>query len=224
MLKTIDVWKGVKIRQRMRWILAGANVTLPRGGRIALMGRDALDNTTALHILCGLLHADRGGVRRSGLICPPFDSISMIDVMSTFQQNAVFLSRIYDVEPSDITAIALAVSQVTLRKGKALRAYPAHDRRKIALGFMLAIQFDWYFVNETLPKLTGEEAAAVDRVIGQRISRGGVVWATTNPEKLSGYCNAGLVLDQGDLTFYDNFEAAGEAFMKLVDTGSKQLT
>ncbi|HVI28740.1 hypothetical protein [Hansschlegelia sp.] len=215
MLELREVWKGAKSKGKQRWMLAGANLAVPAGRRVALLGTDAADIRTVLHVLAGVEHPDSGSVRRVGLPCWPFGSSKFIDVAGTLRQNANFLSYIYGVDGGDVAAIATELSGVKLRKGRPLKRYPLSERRQLALGLTLALQFDWYFINQRLPRVAKGRVAQIDGVIADRFSRAGVIWATTKPETVAGYCDAGLVLDQGALTFYDTLEAASEAYGKL---------
>ncbi|GLK66440.1 ATP-binding protein [Hansschlegelia plantiphila] len=224
MLELRDVWKGVKVRGKREWQLAGASVVLPPRRRVALLGMNAVNNASVLSILSGIQPPDKGSVRRVGLACWPFGSKDFLDNASTFRQNASFLGRIYGVDATDIAKIAIDLSGIKLRKGLALRRYPVAERRQLALGLTLALQFDWYFINEQLPRVPAARVATIDGVIADRISRGGVVWATTDPEKVAGYCDAGLVLDHGGLTFYDTITEASEVYRSLVETRAGKRT
>ncbi len=215
MLELRDVWKGTKSKGRQRWMLAGVSLSVPAGRRVALLGADRADNRAVLHVLAGVEHADRGAVRRVGMPCWPFGHRKFLDLAGTLRQNANFLSYIYGVDAGDVAAIATELSGVKLRKGKPLRRYTLAERGQLALGLTLALQFDWYFIDERLPRVAKSRIAEIDSVIAHRMSSAGVVWATTNPDLVAGYCDAGLVLDQGALTFYDTFEAASEAYQKL---------
>jgi len=222
MLELRDVWKGAKSKGKQRWMLAGASLAVPAGRRVALLGANSAHNRTVLHVLAGVDHPDRGSVRRVGLPCWPFGDRKFLDVAGTLRQNANFLSYIYGVDGGDVAAIATELSGVKLRKGKPLKSYPLSERRQLALGLTLALQFDWYFIDERLPRVAKARVAEVDSVIAHRLSQAGVIWATTKPETVAGYCDAGLVLDQGALTFYDTLEAASEAYRKLTTGGASK--
>lgn len=221
MFELFDVWKADrKATSRASWSLAGANCVVPAGRRIALLGEDEKRNSMALRVLAGVEDPDKGAVRRVGRTCWPFDYSGFSDNGATLRQNANFLARVYGVDSEEVARIAIALSGVKAPRGKPLKQYLGPDRRALEIGLTLAIQFDWYFVDERLPRMSPQAQPAVDVAIADRVSRASLVWATTKPETVRGYCDAGLVLDQGTLTFYSDFEQAVEALKALTAKGA----
>ncbi|QZO01952.1 hypothetical protein [Chenggangzhangella methanolivorans] len=97
------------------------------------------------------------------------------------------------VDPVEVMRITARLSGVKVVRGKPMNQYLGPDRRSLALGLTLAFQFDWYFVDERLPRAPENTAADVDAAIRDRLSHASVIWATTKPETLEGFCDAGLV-------------------------------
>jgi capsular polysaccharide transport system ATP-binding protein len=222
MFDLFDVWKGhSKLGEADSWILKGATVSVPVRGRIALLGEDRNRNSQVLKLLSGVVEPDKGAIRRVGLPCWPFDYTGFMHGNATLRQNASFLGRVYGVDAEDVARIAVALSGVRAIRGKPLNNYTGVDRRALLLGLTLAIKFDLYFIDEKLPNAPPETAAAVDAAIIDRTADATVVWATTRPESLEGYCDAGLVLDQGTLTFYTDFNEAAEAYRQSSDNEAR---
>lgn len=223
MFELFDVWKGHrKPGEVENWSLKAATVSVPVGGRIALLGPDRAHNSTVLRILSGVLEPDRGAVRRSGTPCWPFDFSSFTDGGATLRQNASFLARVYGVDADEVARIAVELSGVRAIRGKPFSHYLGPDRKALQLGLTLALQFDHYFVDERLPNAPPQTIAAVDAAIADRTAHATVVWATTRPETLDGYCDAGLVLDRGALTFYTDFGEAVAAYRRLADNEARR--
>ncbi|MFC7052255.1 hypothetical protein ACFQI3_06080 [Hansschlegelia quercus] len=224
MLLLKDVWKGHVVRGKQRWPLKEASAIVPARRRVALFGPDAAANDLIIQTLSGAEPADKGSIRRVGLPCWPLGSAAFLDGKSTLRENAAFLGRVYGLDAADIATIAVDLSGVKLRRGVNIRRYPLTDRRMLALGLTLAIQFDWYFINQALPRAPLDRMAAIDGALADRISRAGVVWATTDPTTVAGYCDCGLVLDQGQLAFYDTLDGAVEAYSAVVEAGTRKPT
>ena len=215
MFELRDVWKGPKRAAPGESVLAGASVVLPAGRRIGLLGANRGHNSMVLKLLSGIEDPDKGVIRRIGVPCWPFDYSGFSDNNATLRQNASFLGRVYGVDADEVVRIAAALGGVRPIRGKPLKLYLAPERRALELGLTLAIQFDWYFVDERLPKSPEETEDAVQASIADRVGRASLVWASTSPNVLSKSCDAGLVLDQGLLTFYDNFDDAAEVYRYL---------
>lgn len=216
MLELIDVWKGPKrVTSQDECTLAGVTLTIPSGRRIGLLGSDADNNSMVLRMLSGMEEPDKGVLRRVGTPCWPLDYSGFTDNSATLRQNASFLGRIYGVDADEMTRIAGMLSGVRPVRGRPMRQYSGVDRRALELGLTLSLQFDWYFVDEKLPKALDGTEDAIHAAITDRISRASLVWASSNAKFLSEFCDAGLLLDQGKLTFYDRFEEAAAAYTNL---------
>lgn len=219
MIELKDVWKGEKkAQQKDQWSLAGVDLALPAGYRIGLLGLNGSHNSIVLRLLAGVEAPDKGVVRRLGVPCWPFDFSGFIEGRATLSQNVNFLSHVYGVEAADMLRITNSLSGVKPVRGKPMNQYTGVDRRALSLGLTLSLQFDWYFVDERLPRFPDDTAAIVESAVSDRMSHASVIWATTKPETLDGFCNAGLLLDQGSLTFYADYQDAVEAFNRANET------
>lgn len=220
MLEFVDVWKGGKKTDASKpgWLLKGASVTLPAGRKIAMLGGTREEYGAILQIMSGVAEPDKGAVRRTGVPCWPFDYTGFLEGKASLQQNAIFLGRVYGLESDEILRIAAKLSGVRIMTGKPYNHYSSLDRRALYIGLTLAIQFDWYFVNERLPHAPKDTADEVDAALADRMDRGTVIWATSNPQAVAGYCDAGLLLDRGSLTFYNSLEEAADAYRRSTES------
>ena len=217
MFELRDVWKA-GASQKDPWLLAGTTLAIPPGRRVALLGADSAQNSAMIRLLAGVDDPDRGVIRRTGAPCWPLDYSRFLEMKASFVQNANFLAQVYGVNGDDMAAIAVSLSGVRAIRGKLMNQYNGPERRALALGLTLSLQFDWYFVDERLPRSSAETSAAIEAAITDRFSRASVIWATTKPETLEGFCDAGLLLDQGTLTFYSDFAEAVDAFQQANGT------
>lgn len=203
-----------------KWALSGASVTIPPGRKIALIGTERSKTSAIIRLLSGVDEAESGVIRRVGATCWPFEYSDYMDGTGTIGQNANFLANVYGVDGEEVARIAANLSGVKAVRGRAVKAYSKNDRNALRLGLTLAFQFDWYFVDQQLPTGPIETAELVHAAISDRFREAAVVWATTNPEDLTDYCDAGLVLDQGLLTFYSDIGDAVSAYRQTVESGA----
>lgn len=216
MLELIDVWKGASGEGRQT--LAGANVVIPSGRKVALFGANPAANTTLTRLLSGLELPQRGVVRRKGVPCWPFDHAGFLDRKGTLKQNALFLARCFGVDADEVLHVAATLSGVRINAEKPLSAYTPTERRLLQMALTLSFQFDWYFINERLPPPF--DNPAMEAALADRLDRASVVWATVSPKRVLSYCDAALVLDRGLLTFYNRFEDAVAVYDRLMKVGA----
>jgi capsular polysaccharide transport system ATP-binding protein len=215
MLEFFEVWKGFKKGSRQRWILSGASVAVPRGRRVALLGAEGAGKSSVIRLMCGLDAPDGGVVRRTGIACWPLSHSTFLETNGTLLQNARFLGQIYGADPDDMVRIASEISGVKVSRARRIKEYTPIERKQLALGITLSVQFDWYFIDGALPPVSREDATRIDGAIADRLSRGTVVWATRDATTVAGYCDAGIVLDRGALLFYNDFAEAADVYRHM---------
>ncbi|MFD1333241.1 ATP-binding cassette domain-containing protein [Methylopila musalis] len=215
MLEFISVSKTYGKGRKRREVLSGVTLALPPGRKIGLLGATGAGKSTVIRLLSALEPPDEGVVRVSGLRCWPMSYAGFLDRGATLIQNARMFEHMFGVSSREVAEIAEQLSGVKVGKFKLLKSYNKYERRFLTLGLTLSMQFDWYFVDDGIPPPPPSTGALMDETIQARFNEAGVVWATRDPAFLSGYCDAGLVLHRGALTFYDTFDAASEAYLKL---------
>jgi ABC-2 type transport system ATP-binding protein len=81
---------GVAKRYRRREVLRGAELRVPRGEAVAIIGENGAGKTTLLRVCAGLLRADVGRVTRAGRVgyCP--QEPGLVDLLSAEQHLVLF--------------------------------------------------------------------------------------------------------------------------------------
>lgn len=223
MIELIDVWKGYGAGRARRAVLAGASIAVPAGRKIALLGAPGSGKTTVIQLMTRLDAPDSGSIRSSGRICWPLSYANFVEKTATFRQNAHILGHLFGADGGEIAEIALELSGVRDAKMKTLKRYGMQERKVIALCLTLAVPFDWYFIDDALPALPPDRLGAIDNVIADRLSRASLIWATSDPGFVESYCDAGLVLHRGKLSYYDTLSEASEAYLTMTASeGSKR--
>lgn len=224
MIELQNVWKSYGEGRKRQAVIAGVTLTLPQGRKIALLGSRGSGKSSLIRLMSRIEAPDKGAVRNSGLTCWPLDYFNFAERNATVHQNALTLGHMYGVDGREIGDIAVEISGVAVTRSKEFRRYGSGERRLLALGLTLALQFDWYFVDGGLPALPEERIDDIDAMIADRLSRASVVWATNDAAQVAGYCDAGLVLHRGKLRFYDTLAAASEAHLKAIDKEGSRRT
>ncbi|GLK77747.1 hypothetical protein GCM10008171_30010 [Methylopila jiangsuensis] len=219
MIELHGVWKSYGKGRKRRDVLAGATLDLPAGRKIALLGAVGAGKSTAIRLLSALEPPDLGVVRAAGQRCWPMNYPQFVERAATVLQNALMFEHLFGVSGHEVAEITAELSGVKIGKFKPFKGYTPLERRYLMLGLTLSVQFDWYFVDDLLPPAPPDTGVLVDETIQARFNQASVIWATRDPAFVAGYCDAGLVLHRGALTFYDTFEAASEAYSRLVPNG-----
>jgi capsular polysaccharide transport system ATP-binding protein len=85
-----------------------------------------------------------------------------------------------------------------------MMTYSSGMRSRLALAVSLAIDFDCYLVDEALA--VGD--TRFGRAFAERIQRSGLILVSHSPSLVRKLCTRAAVLDQGQITFYDDIDEA----------------
>ncbi len=89
MIKLNEVYKSYGDQA----VLEGFSMSVPDGGRVALMGRSGAGKTTVANLVLGLIKADRGEVEVSGSAAAVFQEDRLIPWLSAYANAAAVLKK-----------------------------------------------------------------------------------------------------------------------------------
>ncbi|HRD46462.1 MAG TPA: ATP-binding cassette domain-containing protein, partial [Caulobacter sp.] len=131
-------------------LFEGLSFTLPRDGRLAVLGRNGQGKSTLIKILGGVTPPTSGRVTWSMRPSWPLGFAGGFQGSLTGLDNIRFISRIYD-EPVDIVAERTeAFAQLGADLAKPVKHYSSGMRARLAFGLSLAIEFDCYLIDEVV--------------------------------------------------------------------------
>lgn len=97
-----------------------------------------------------------------------------------------------------------------------MRTYSSGMKSRLTFGASMGIKFDTYLVDE----VTAVGDAAFKRkskaVFRNRMESSGAILVSHNMRELREFCNAGIILDQGRLTYFEDIEEAIESHQALM--------
>src|SRR5690606_13550035 len=92
-----------------------------------------------------------------------------------------------------------------------VNTYSSGMRARLAFGVSMGVAFDYYLVDETTAVGDANFKKKCQRVFAERRATSDVVMVSHSTGTLLDYCKAGAVLEDGQLTYYENIKDAIEA-------------
>ena len=119
-----------------------------------------------------------------------------------------FVARIYGVDTQSLVEFVEDFAELGPHFNAPLRTYSSGMRSRLGFGVSMGIRFDTYLVDEATS--TGDAAfrAKSKAVFRARMAESGSVMVNHNLGELREYCDAGLVLEHGQLSYFDNVDDA----------------
>ncbi len=208
MIRFEHLTKSFRVRGERRVVIDDVTLTLPTGKALALLGRNGAGKSTLLDLIAGTQQPDRGRVWSDGTISWPVGFGASFHRELTGAQNVRFIARIYGVDGDELVDFVEDFSELGRFFHMPVRTYSQGMRGRLTFGASMGIRFDTYLVDE----VTAVGDAAFKRksraVFRERMKTSSAILVSHSMEQVRQFCNAGIVLEGGRLSYYEDLEEA----------------
>jgi capsular polysaccharide transport system ATP-binding protein len=184
------------------------NCTFPSGKSVALLGRNGAGKSTLMEMIGGAMKPTSGRIHITGTMSWPVGFAGSFHRDLTGAQNTRFIARVYGVDTDELVQFVRNFAELGPQFHAPVRSYSSGMRSRLAFGISIGIPFDTYLVDE----VTSVGDAAFKRksriVFNERLKTSGAVVVTHSSRQVKKLCNAAAVLEGGQMTYYDDVDAA----------------
>lgn len=203
-LEMVNVHKTYVTRRLRKDILRGASAFFARGERVGILGRNGSGKSTLVRLLGGIEAPTKGLIKRNMTISWPIGMAAGFQHTLSGADNARFIARIYGRPIQETVDFVEDFAELGEYMRMPMMTYSSGMRSRLALAVSLAIDFDCYLVDEALA--VGD--TRFGRAFAERIERSGLILVSHSPALVRKLCTRAAVLDQGQITFYDDIDEA----------------
>lgn len=190
--------------------------TFPAGRSIALLGKNGAGKSTLLQLIAGTQRPTAGCVHRQGSVSWPVGFAGSFHPDLTGAQNARFVARIYGVDPGSLVGFVADFSDLGAHLFLPMRNYSTGMRARLAFGLSMGIQFDTYLVDEVTAVGDTAFKAKSAELFRDRLTHAGAIVVTHSMKQVRDLCDAGVVLHQGRLDYFENVNDAIERHREVL--------
>ena len=191
-----------------RRILSDVTMTLPNVQGLALLGRNGAGKSTLLRLIAGTLKPDRGRVLTDQTISWPMGFSGGFHPALTGAQNTRFVARIYGRDIAGMTAFVQGFSELGNAWAMPVQTYSSGMKARLAFAVSMGVDFDTYLVDEIIGVGDSAFRQKCQRLFRARMDRSQVIMISHSAATLRQFCQAGLVLEAGRLTFHADISDA----------------
>ncbi|MEM6933367.1 MAG: ABC transporter ATP-binding protein [Pseudomonadota bacterium] len=203
-----NLTKVFHLHGRSKVVADNINAVFPSGRAVALLGRNGAGKSTLLQMIAGTLDPSSGRIASSGTISWPVGFAGSFHPELTGAQNTRFVGRIYGVDTDELIDFVEDFAVLGGHFRLPFRTYSSGMRSRLAFGVSMGIGFDTYLVDEITAVGDAAFRARSDQVFKARMERAGAVVVSHSMGQIRDLCDAGAVLENGRLTYYDDVDAA----------------
>ncbi len=206
MIKFENVTKVFHLHGRKKVVADNINAVFPTGSSVGLLGRNGAGKSTLLEMIAGTYEPTSGRIVSTGSISWPVGFAGSFHGELTGAQNTRFVARIYGVDADELIEFVESFAGLGVHFKLPFRTYSSGMMSRLAFGVSMGIGFDTYLVDEITAVGDAAFRAKSSEVFLERMKYSGAVVVTHSVDQVRELCNAVAVLDQGQMTYYEDIE------------------
>ena len=210
MIELRNVTKSFRVNGHTKTIFKNANIVFPSGHSVALLGRNGAGKSTLLQIIAGTTELDEGEVVQKGTISWPIGFRGSFHPELTGAQNAKFLARIYGCDTTEVVEFSRDFAELGAYFDLPFKTYSSGMRSRLAFGVSMAVPFDTYLIDEVTSVGDASFREKCGAVFTERVKNASGIFVSHSMRQVKEMCDIGVVLEHGQLNFYDNIDEAIE--------------
>lgn len=216
MIRFEHLTKSFMVRGMRKVVIAGLNNELPTGKSLALLGRNGAGKSTLLQLIAGTLRPDSGHVVSNGTISWPVGFGGSFHRDLTGAENVRFIARVYGVDTDDLIAFVEDFAELGKHFHMPVRSYSSGMKSRLTFGASMGIRFDTYLVDEVTAVGDAAFKAKSKEVFADRMRESSAILVSHNMQQVREFCDAGIVLSDGHLEYFEDIEEAVETHLSLM--------
>ena len=215
MMKLINVSKYFMTPIGRHYLFRNVDLELPLDRNVGVIGPNGAGKSTFLRLLGGADTPSSGTIVKSGRISPPMGLTPGLQSSLSARENVRFAGRIYGLEKREIDEMMNYVCDLA-RIGHyfdmPVHTYSAGMKQRIAFGINMSMHFDYYLFDEISAGGDREFRKTARAMVAERLRTSRFVMTSHDIGELLELCNAGIVIKDGALTYFDDIRDAARFY------------
>lgn len=215
MIELIGVSKYYPTDFGRHYVFRDVSIVLPFDKSVAVIGPNGAGKSTFIRLIAGADIPSEGRIIRHGRISPPMGLTPGLQFSLSGVENARFAGRIYGLDRDQINDMIDEVREIS-GIGKffdlPVGTYSAGMRQRVAFAINMSLQFDYYLFDEIAAGGDREFRKFSKAKVQERLKTSKFIIASHRSDELLDLCDAGIVIRDGTLTYFDEVKDALAAY------------
>jgi len=208
MIQLRNLTKIYTMRGQKTVVADNLNVTFPTNVSVGLLGRNGAGKSTLLRMIAGTVDPTWGEILTDGEISFPVGFAGSFHPDMTGAQNTRFVARVYGVDTDELMAYVEDFTELGPHFDMPLRSYSSGMKSRLAFGVSMGLSFDTYLIDEVTAVGDAKFKRKSRAVFQDRMQSSGAIFVSHSIGMLRDMCQAGAVLEDGRLTYYEDVNDA----------------
>jgi len=206
-----NVTKFFKVKEEKKYILKNVNLVIPEFVNLGILGRNGAGKSTFLRMLGGIDFPNGGKIYSDKSFSWPMGLAGGFQGSMTGRQNVKFVCRVFNKSEKEIEEIVEFVknfSEIGEYFDMPIKTYSSGMKSRVSFGLSLAFDFDYLLIDETLSVGDAKFKEKSKKALAEKINKSNILMVSHSMPILRDMCDAGIVLYDGKLWYYDDINDA----------------
>ncbi|MFT5712405.1 MAG: capsular polysaccharide transport system ATP-binding protein [Glaciecola sp.] len=199
-----------------QYIFKNIDFEIPTDHNIGILGSNGAGKSTLFRLLAGSEYPNKGKIVSELNISWPVALTTGIHPQMTGRENTRFIGKINGV--ADLNAYEKRVqdfAELGQKFDLPVKFYSTGMRPRLAFACSIAIDFDVYLIDEVTSVGDAKFRKKAKEALLERSEQASVIMVSHEMDEIRQFCDSTIVLDKGELTFYNDLEKGIEAYQAL---------
>jgi len=218
MIELQNVSKFFTTKSGKHYILKDVNFSIPSGKNIGILGRNGAGKSTIMKMLGQIEFPSFGKIVSDKSFSWIMGVGGGFQNNMTGRANVKFVCRIYGRSKEEIEnsiAFVKEFSELGDYFDMPIRTYSSGMRSRLTFGLSLAFDFDYLLIDETLSVGDARFRKKSREALMKKIETCNVLLVSHDMKTLEEICDAGIVVDNGKMSYYENIKDAVNEYAEI---------
>ncbi|WP_370231846.1 ABC transporter ATP-binding protein [Cognatishimia sp.] len=214
MIELLNVSKTYRLKSGRKTVLNGVTTRLP-WKNTAILGRNGAGKSTFLRLISGIEEPDSGIVRRNKSFSWPIGFRGSFSPALSGLENVRFVARIYGQNTEELVDKVEDFAELGDFFYEPVRTYSSGMGARLAFGLSMAIKFEVFLVDEVMAVGDAKFQAKSKAAFKAMLPTSRIIMVSHSMQSLLEYCECGLVIEDGRMTYYNDVKDAIKRYHEL---------
>jgi len=218
MIELKNVTKYFMTKEGKNYILKDVTFTIPSGVNIGILGRNGTGKSTIMRMLGKIEFPNKGTIYSANSFSWPLGLGGGFVGNMTGRANVKFVCRLFGKNKKEIEQTINFVKEFSELKAyfdMPIKTYSSGMRGRLSFGLSLAFDFDYMLIDETLSVGDARFKKKSKEALLKKIENCHILLVSHDMGTLKELCDAGIVVDDGQMNYYDNIEDAIKKYEEI---------
>ncbi len=218
MIHLKKVTKYYNIKGKKKYIFKDISFSIPVGINLGILGRNGVGKSTLLRMLGGIDYPNSGKIETDVSFSWPLGLSGGFQGSLTGKENAKFVCRFYGKSEEQVKQSLQFIrefSELGSYFNMPIKTYSSGMRAKLGFAMSMAFDFDYYLIDEALAVGDKKFKEKSSKALNDLKAKRNVILVSHNMSVLREMCDSGILLNNGQLTYFEDINDAVEAYKKV---------